>query len=243
MARAQQGAGIGSLPVPGLGQIAAPNPNLEYLSCYPLCFRRSQLLCGHHDNSCGHRGEGGRLQHLPLPQRGLVEASAVLQARVPGQAGSVAAPGQQPAHGDGGDGDDDEGTASMLPPCPTSCQLQQGPQQALRGCHRSRDGYLRGRMSPCPLQLLSRHALSVPGVQVSALLWEPPVLSRDALLGAGQDSRKTAHARSWPGHASKAPMDSLLSLSTVWIVGFFTVIYLKVFCYCDFFLFFFKVSS
>lgn len=46
-----------------------------------------------------------------------------------------------------------------------------------------------------------------------------------------------ARARSWPGGASEAPIDSLLSLSTVWIVGFFTVIYLRVFCYCDFFFF------
>lgn len=44
-----------------------------------------------------------------------------------------------------------------------------------------------------------------------------------------------ARARSWPGSASEAPIDSLLSISTVWIVGFFTVIYLRVFCYCDFF--------
>lgn len=114
----------------------------------------------------------------------------------------------------------------MLPTCPPSLQLQQGPQQTLRGCHTSRD-----RGSPCPLQLLSPFTHSVPGVQVSALLGESPG------LGLGEDSRKTARARSWPGRASQAPIDSLLSLSTLWIVGFFTFIYLKRFCYCDFFFF------
>lgn len=117
----------------------------------------------------------------------------------------------------------------MLPMCATSRQLQQGHQQALRGWHRSRDWCLWGGVSLCPLQLLSCFTHSVPGVQVSALLWESPV------LGLGEDSRKRARARSWPGRASQAPIDSLLSLSTLRIVGFFTFIYLKVFCYCDFF--------
>lgn len=180
-ARAQQGAG--GVPVPGSEQSCCPQCKAQ--SVYPVtppCLRRSQLLRGHHDNPRGHRGEGGRLQHLPLPQRGLVEASTVLQARVPGQAGSVAAPpGRQPAHGDDGDDDGDEGTAS-----------QQGPQPALRWCHRSRDRYLQGGLSLCPLQLLSPLTHSVPAAQGSALLWESPV------LGLGQDSRNTARARPWP---------------------------------------------
>lgn len=115
----------------------------------------------------------------------------------------------------------------MLPTRPTPRQLQ---QPALPGCHPSRDWYLQGGMSPCPLQLLSRFTHSVPRDKGSALLWESPV------LGLGEDSRSTACASPWPGGVPKAPIHSPLSLSAVWIVGVFTFIYLRVFCYCDFFL-------
>lgn len=92
-ARAQHRAGTGSLPVPCSEQSCCCLRCKHRVFIYPVppvCLCRSQLLCGHHDHSRRHRGEGGRLQHLPLPQRGLVEAGAMLQAGVPGQAGSVA---------------------------------------------------------------------------------------------------------------------------------------------------------
>lgn len=43
---------------------------------------RSKLLCRNDDHPSRNRSEGGRLHHLPLPQRGLVEAGAVLAAGV-----------------------------------------------------------------------------------------------------------------------------------------------------------------
>lgn len=105
MAGAERGAGAECLPAPGrLEQSCYPQFKKEkknketrevFISITSVCFCRSELLCRNHDNSRRHRSEGGRLQHLPLPQRGLVEAGAVLQARVPGQAGSVA--GKHPA--------------------------------------------------------------------------------------------------------------------------------------------------
>lgn len=57
------------------------------LCCLPLppflpC-GRSKLLRRNNDHPCRNRCEGGRLHHLPLPQRGLVEAGAVRPAGVP----------------------------------------------------------------------------------------------------------------------------------------------------------------
>lgn len=155
-----KGLGLSACLLPGAESRAAMpdvEPEKVFIPVTHVCFCRSKLLCRNHDNSCRHRGEGGRLQHLPLPQRGLVEAGAVLQARVPGQAGSVvenplpvALLGKQPSDDDD---DDDKGTSLMLLMHPTSRQLEQGHQQNLQEFHTSRGFYLWGRVS---FSLLSR---------------------------------------------------------------------------------------
>lgn len=63
------------------------------------------------------------------------------------------------------------------------------------------------------------------------------MLDRDAVVGFGEEKRKTACTSSWTGDASETPVNSPLSLSTMWIAGFFTSIYLRFFCYRDFYFF------
>lgn len=53
-------------------------PTPSFLPC-----GRSKLLRWNNDHPSRNRCEGGRLHHLPLPQRGLVEAGAVCPAGVP----------------------------------------------------------------------------------------------------------------------------------------------------------------
>lgn len=50
---------------------------------HPFPCGRSKLLCWNNDHPSWNWSEGGRLHHLPLPQRRLVEAGAVLAAGVP----------------------------------------------------------------------------------------------------------------------------------------------------------------
>ena len=57
-------------------------PRLPLVLPFSPC-DRSKLLCWNHDHPCRDRSEGGRLHHLPMPQRGLVETGAVLAAGVP----------------------------------------------------------------------------------------------------------------------------------------------------------------
>lgn len=49
----------------------------------PFPCGRSKLLCWNNDHPSRNWSKGGRLHHLPLPQRRLVEAGAVLAAGVP----------------------------------------------------------------------------------------------------------------------------------------------------------------
>lgn len=70
-----------------LGRASFPaflNPSfLSPLPPAPFPCGRSKLLRRNDDHPSRNRCEGGRLHHLPLPQRGLVEAGAVCPAGVP----------------------------------------------------------------------------------------------------------------------------------------------------------------
>lgn len=57
------------------------------------------------------------------------------------------------------------------------------------------------------------------------------------MVGFEEEKRKTACTIPWTGDASAMPVSSPLSLSTVWIAGFSTSIYLRFFCYRDFYFF------
>lgn len=58
---------------------------------------RPKLLCRNNNHPSRHRSEGGWLHHLPLPHRGLVEASAVSAEGVPQWADVVIGTTQCPA--------------------------------------------------------------------------------------------------------------------------------------------------
>lgn len=149
----------------------------------------------------------------------------------------MAPPAKQPAN----DGDaNDEGTAahaSDLPPAATG-----SPAKPARVSHKQRF-YSRGSVSlssPSPA-LLSLYTLCIQYLGINSA-FVISVLGRDAVVGFGEERRKMAHASFWTGDASETLIDSPLSLSTMWITGFFTFIYLRFFCYCDFFKFFFFLS-
>lgn len=166
----------------------------------------------------------------------------MLQARVPGQAGSVAETPRCRWHRQ-----PNNPPMTMTPMTKerlhthlTSRQLQQGHQQNLRGFHTSRD-FTHGEVSPCPPPspaLLSLYTLCIQYLGINSA-FVISVLGRDAVVRFGEERRKMAHASFWTGDASEMLIDSPLSLSTMWITGFFTLIYLSFFCYCDFFKFFF----
>lgn len=149
----------------------------------------------------------------------------------------MAPPAKQPANDDD---TNDEGTAahaSDLPPAATG-----SPAKPARVSHKQRF-YPWGSVSlppPSPA-LLSLYALCIQYLGINSA-FVISVLGRDAVVRFGEERRKMAHASFWTGDASEMLIDSPLSLSTMWITAFFTLIYLSFFCYCDFFkfIFFFK---
>lgn len=93
---------------------------------------RSKLLCRNYNNSSWHWSESGRLSHLSLSQRGLVETRSVFEARVPRQAATVGQiPEQWPALGRDAMSSTRHTFNTQQNEQTNSCQLQQGHQQNL----------------------------------------------------------------------------------------------------------------
>lgn len=104
----------------------------------PFSRGRSKLLRRNDDHPSRDRCEGGRLHHLPLPQRGLVEAGAVCPAGVPQWPDAVLDGGWKSSTGGGKSTAvfcTTERTGAQFPGKPTDDDVRTIERRALNSSH------------------------------------------------------------------------------------------------------------